>query len=152
GEHRLLIDADHHTRCKQSAATRTDWLRSVANHRQDRADHNRGAEPCALQSQRARVCVKCCAAGPKSEPRTEALQGVLESLDVPGLHAAHLRGGHVLGWIFRHTELPMTEAKIYVPKTEAKSAARTYNQIHHARKFTPGRRRVSIYVCWSFPG
>jgi hypothetical protein len=46
----------------------------------------------------------------------------------------------------------MTEAKIYVPKTEAKSAARTYNQIHQARKFTAGRRRVSIYVCWSFPG
>jgi hypothetical protein len=46
----------------------------------------------------------------------------------------------------------MTEAKIYVPKTAAGSAARTYNQMHLARKFTPGRRRVSIYVCWSFPG
>lgn len=46
----------------------------------------------------------------------------------------------------------MTEAKIYVPKTEVKAAARTYNQTHHPRKFIPARRRVSIYVCWSFPG
>jgi hypothetical protein len=46
----------------------------------------------------------------------------------------------------------MSEAKIYVPKTAAGSAARTYNQIHQARKLTQGRRRVSIYVCWSFPG
>ena len=46
----------------------------------------------------------------------------------------------------------MAEAKIYVPKVEAKGAARTYNQIHVQRKLTPGRRRVSIYVCWSFPG
>jgi len=46
----------------------------------------------------------------------------------------------------------MAEAKIYVPSTDAKSPARTYNQIHQPRKFTKGRRRVSIYVCWSFPG
>ena len=46
----------------------------------------------------------------------------------------------------------MTEAKIYVPKTAAKTPARTYNQMHRSRSFTPGRRRVSIYVCWSFPG
>ena len=46
----------------------------------------------------------------------------------------------------------MAEARIYVPKVEAKGAARTYNQIHIPRKFTNGRRRVSIYVCWSFPG
>ena len=46
----------------------------------------------------------------------------------------------------------MTEAKIYVPTTDAKTPARTYNQIHQPRKFTEGRRRVSIYVCWSFPG
>lgn len=46
----------------------------------------------------------------------------------------------------------MAEARIYVPKVEAKGAARTYNQIHIPRKFTAGRRRVSIYVCWSFPG
>lgn len=46
----------------------------------------------------------------------------------------------------------MTEAKIYVPKTDAKTPARTYNQIHQPRKFTLGRRRVSVYVCWSFPG
>ena len=45
-----------------------------------------------------------------------------------------------------------TEAKIYVPKTETKAAARSYNQLHRARTFTVGRRRVSIYVCWSFPG
>lgn len=28
---------------------------------------------------------------------------------------------------------------------------RTYNQVHIARKFTPGRRRFSIYVSWSYP-
>jgi len=46
----------------------------------------------------------------------------------------------------------MGEAKIYVPATDAKGPARTYNQAHAPRKYTPGRRRVSIYVCWSFPG
>jgi hypothetical protein len=46
----------------------------------------------------------------------------------------------------------MTEAKIYVPKTDAKVPPRTYNQIHPPRKYTAGRRRVSVYVCWSFPG
>ena len=45
----------------------------------------------------------------------------------------------------------MTEAKIYVPTTDAKTPARTYNQLHQPRKFTDGRRRVSVYVCWSFP-
>jgi len=30
-------------------------------------------------------------------------------------------------------------------------AARTYNQTHVPRKQTPGRRRVSIYVAWSYP-
>lgn len=29
--------------------------------------------------------------------------------------------------------------------------ARTYNQNHVPRKYTPGRRRVSIYVSWSYP-
>ena len=46
----------------------------------------------------------------------------------------------------------MAEAKIYVPTTEGKSPARSYNQVHLARKETPGRRRVSVYVSWSFPG
>ena len=46
----------------------------------------------------------------------------------------------------------MTEAKIYVPTVETRSPPRTYNQIHTARRRTPGRRRVSIYVAWSFPG
>src|SRR4051794_17469101 len=46
----------------------------------------------------------------------------------------------------------MTEAKIYVPTTDAKTPARTYNQLHQRRKFADGRRRVSVYVCWSFPG
>jgi len=45
----------------------------------------------------------------------------------------------------------MIEAKSYVPKTDVKAPARTYNQSHHARRFTPGLRRLSIYVCWSFP-
>jgi hypothetical protein len=46
----------------------------------------------------------------------------------------------------------MSEAKLYVPDSGAKTPPRTYNQIHRVRKFTAGRRRVSIYVCWSFPG
>ena len=46
----------------------------------------------------------------------------------------------------------MAEAKIYVPATSTTSPARTYNQVHHPRKYVAGRRRVSIYVCWSFPG
>jgi hypothetical protein len=29
--------------------------------------------------------------------------------------------------------------------------ARTYNQNHAPRQYTPGRRRVSIYVSWSYP-
>src|SRR5256885_6858482 len=29
--------------------------------------------------------------------------------------------------------------------------ARTYNQDHVARKYTPGKRRVSIYWTWSYP-
>lgn len=32
-----------------------------------------------------------------------------------------------------------------------KKHARTYNQNHIARKFTPGKRRLSIYVTWSYP-
>lgn len=46
----------------------------------------------------------------------------------------------------------MVEAKIHVPAGEAKSPARTYNQLHAPRKYTPGRRRISVYVAWSFPG
>ena len=30
-------------------------------------------------------------------------------------------------------------------------AARTYNQDHVARKYTPGKRRMSIYWTWSYP-
>jgi hypothetical protein len=29
--------------------------------------------------------------------------------------------------------------------------ARTYNQNHVPRKYTPGRRRVSLYISWSYP-
>jgi len=32
-----------------------------------------------------------------------------------------------------------------------KTAARVYNQTHVQRKYTPGRRRVSIYISWSYP-
>lgn len=46
----------------------------------------------------------------------------------------------------------MTTAKIYVPPTEARGPARSYNQVHVPRQYTADRRRVSIYVCWSFPG
>jgi hypothetical protein len=30
--------------------------------------------------------------------------------------------------------------------------ARTYNQNHAPRPYTPGRRRVSVYISWSYPG
>lgn len=30
--------------------------------------------------------------------------------------------------------------------------ARTYNQTHLRRPYSPGRRRVSIYIAWSYPG
>ncbi|HEX5875919.1 MAG TPA: hypothetical protein VFY60_14825 [Pyrinomonadaceae bacterium] len=33
----------------------------------------------------------------------------------------------------------------------SKLAARTYNQLHLARKYTPGKRRLSIYWTWSYP-
>ena len=29
--------------------------------------------------------------------------------------------------------------------------ARTYNQNHIPRKYTPGKRRLSIYWTWSYP-
>src|SRR5438093_12660754 len=29
---------------------------------------------------------------------------------------------------------------------------RTYNQTHVPRPYTPGKRRFSIYISWSFPG
>jgi hypothetical protein len=35
--------------------------------------------------------------------------------------------------------------------SEAKSPARSYNQVHVPRTYTPGRRRVSVYVTWSYP-
>ena len=31
------------------------------------------------------------------------------------------------------------------------ASARTYNQDHVPRKYTPGKRRVSIYWTWSYP-
>lgn len=31
------------------------------------------------------------------------------------------------------------------------ASARTYNQAHLSRKYTPGRRRISIYWTWSYP-
>ena len=34
--------------------------------------------------------------------------------------------------------------------TEVRTA-RTYNQNHIPRPYTPGGRRVSIYVSWSYP-
>jgi hypothetical protein len=34
---------------------------------------------------------------------------------------------------------------------QAKSPARTYNQVHVARKYTPGKRRFSVYWTWSYP-
>ena len=35
--------------------------------------------------------------------------------------------------------------------SQAKSPARTYNQIHMPRKYTPGKRRFSVYWTWSYP-
>ena len=36
--------------------------------------------------------------------------------------------------------------------SEIKNGARTYNQFHVPRKHTPGKRRVSVYISWSYPG
>jgi hypothetical protein len=36
--------------------------------------------------------------------------------------------------------------------SESKPPARTYNQIQIPRKYSKGRRRVSVYVTWSYPG
>ncbi|MGH7802121.1 MAG: hypothetical protein ACREOW_16095 [Thermodesulfobacteriota bacterium] len=36
--------------------------------------------------------------------------------------------------------------------TQEKLPPRTYNQFHVPRKHTPGRRRFSIYITWSYPG
>ena len=33
----------------------------------------------------------------------------------------------------------------------APASARTYNQDHIPRKYTPGKRRISIYWTWSYP-
>ncbi|MGH7682527.1 MAG: hypothetical protein ACRENN_11155, partial [Candidatus Eiseniibacteriota bacterium] len=35
---------------------------------------------------------------------------------------------------------------------QVKISARTYNQIHVPRKYTAGRRRLSVYIAWSYPG
>jgi hypothetical protein len=31
-------------------------------------------------------------------------------------------------------------------------APRVYNQVHVPRKYSPGKRRVSVYITWSYPG
>jgi hypothetical protein len=36
--------------------------------------------------------------------------------------------------------------------SELKPAARTYNQNHVPRRYSAGRRRVSVYISWSYPG
>ena len=38
-----------------------------------------------------------------------------------------------------------------MPKPDEPKVARTYNQDHKARKYVKGRRRVSVYVAWSYP-
>ncbi len=30
-------------------------------------------------------------------------------------------------------------------------AARIYNQSHTPRTYTPGKRRISVYIAWSYP-
>ncbi|WAS99256.1 hypothetical protein [Nannocystis punicea] len=37
------------------------------------------------------------------------------------------------------------------PKNPISPPARTYNQSHVPRKYTPGKRRISIYWAWSYP-
>lgn len=36
--------------------------------------------------------------------------------------------------------------------SQIRIAPRSYNQIHVPRKYTPGKRRVSVYISWSYPG
>ncbi len=35
---------------------------------------------------------------------------------------------------------------------ETQPSPRVYNQVHEPRPYTPGRRRVSAYITWSYPG
>ncbi len=37
-------------------------------------------------------------------------------------------------------------------KSNEKLALRTYNQVHIPRKYEKGKRRVSVYISWSYPG
>src|SRR5215471_20408400 len=37
------------------------------------------------------------------------------------------------------------------PMSQPNSSARTYNHLHTPRKYTPGKRRFSIYWTWSYP-
>lgn len=37
-------------------------------------------------------------------------------------------------------------------KSKEKLALRTYNQVHIPRKYEKGKRRVSVYISWSYPG
>lgn len=37
-------------------------------------------------------------------------------------------------------------------KSNEKLALRTYNQVHIPRKYAQGKRRMSIYISWSYPG
>src|SRR5215471_6138837 len=34
---------------------------------------------------------------------------------------------------------------------QTRSPGRTYNQVHVPRKYTPGKRRFSVYWTWSYP-
>ena len=35
--------------------------------------------------------------------------------------------------------------------SQAENSGRTYNQLHVPRKYTPGKRRFSVYWTWSYP-
>ena len=35
--------------------------------------------------------------------------------------------------------------------SQTRRSRRTYNQLHTPRKYTPGKRRFSVYWTWSYP-
>ncbi len=57
-------------------------------------------------------------------------------------------------WLSRLTERTAGLSRQHDKREDpmsAQASARTYNQDHIPRKYTPGKRRVSIYWTWSYP-
>ena len=69
---------------------------------------------------------------------------------LPGIKALRFLAGSACRRKTQETPWPKQRSTSRRPTHDG--PARTYNQVHPPRKLHAGRRRVSIYVCWSFPG